>query len=152
MGRTMNAAEARKRRGGSTLFERTMAADPKRAARIERLVAAADVEQMVQTIMESGQISAAELARRINVSPPQISRDLHGGLSRATLSRLLMIADALDCDFVPAFVPRSDDTKRKRFLKMYRGLIPLATSKAGRLKHLVKRTNKKGAPRRASAA
>jgi transcriptional regulator with XRE-family HTH domain len=120
-----------------------MAADPKRAARIERLVAAAAVEQVVQGIMDHARINAAELARRINVSPPQISRDLHGGLSRATLSRLLMIADALDCDFVPAFVPRSDDTKRKRFLKMYRGLIPLTTSKTGRLRQTVKRTNKK---------
>src|ERR1700676_1153419 len=104
MGPTMNAAEARKRRGGSTLVERIMAADPKRAARIERLVSAAAVEQVVQTIMDHEHINAAELARRINVSPPQVSGDLHGGLNRATLSRLLRIADALDCDFVPAFV------------------------------------------------
>jgi transcriptional regulator with XRE-family HTH domain len=148
----MNAAEARRRRGGSTLVERTKAADPARAARIEKFVAAAAVEQIVQTIMDREHVNATELARRVNVSPPQISRDLHGGLRRATLSRLSMIADALDCDFVPAFVPRSDDSKRKRFLKMYRDLIPQAPSKAGRLKQSVKRTNKKSAPRRASAA
>lgn len=119
----MNAAEARKRRGGSTLLERTKA-DPARAARVDRLVASASVEQLVQAIMDSEHINAAELARRVNAKPPQISRDLHGGLSRATLSRLSTIAEALGYDFVPAFVPRSDAAKRKRFLDMYRELIP----------------------------
>ncbi len=120
----MNAAEARKRRGGSTLVDRIKASDPARAARIERLVAAASVEQIVQAIMESERINAAELARRVNAKAPQISRDLHGGLSRATLSRVSMIADALGYDFIPAFVPRSGDAKRERFIKMYHDLIP----------------------------
>jgi transcriptional regulator with XRE-family HTH domain len=118
----MNATEARKRRGGSSLLERVKA-DPVRAARIDRLVASAFVEQLVQAIMDHEHVSAAELARRLNTKPPQISRDLHGGLSRATLSRLSMIAEALGYDFFPAFVPRSDESKRKRFLDMYRKLM-----------------------------
>jgi transcriptional regulator with XRE-family HTH domain len=121
----MTAAEARKRRGGSTLLERAKA-DPTRAARIDRLVAAASVEQLVQAIMERERISAAELARRIHAKAPQISRDLHGGLSRATLSRVSAIAEALGYDFVPAFVPRSDTARRKRFLESYAKLIPEA--------------------------
>lgn len=124
MGHIMNAAEARKRRGGSTLVQRIKAGDSTRAARIDKLVAAASVEQIVQAIMENERINAAELARRINAKAPQISRDLHGGLSRATLSRVATIADALGYDFIPAFVPRADDAKRKRFIKMYRELIP----------------------------
>jgi transcriptional regulator with XRE-family HTH domain len=148
----MNAAEARKRRGGSTLLERTKASDPRRAVRIEQLVAAADVEQIVQAIMEREHISAAELARRVNVAPPQISRDLHGGLSRATLNRLVAIADALGCDFVPAFVPRSDNSKRERFLDLYHDLIPRRASKSMRSKKPTTRTTKKTGPRRASAA
>jgi DNA-binding GntR family transcriptional regulator len=120
----MNAAEARKRRDGSTLVQRIKTGDPARAARIDKLVAAASVEQIVQAIMENESINAAELARRINAKAPQVSRDLHGGLSRATLSRVSTIADALGYDFIPAFVPRADNAKRKRFIKMYRELIP----------------------------
>jgi transcriptional regulator with XRE-family HTH domain len=105
------------------LVERTKR-DPARAARIDALVAAASVEHVLQTIMESERVSAAELARRLNAKPPQISRDLHGGLSKATLSRLVSIAKALGYDFVPVFVPRSHAAKRRRFFEAYRGLIP----------------------------
>lgn len=123
----MNAAEAKKHRSGSTLLERTKS-DAARAARIDRLVASASVEQLVQAIMHEQHISAAELARRLKAKPPQISRDLRGGLSRATVSRLSTIAEALGYDFVPAFVPRSNAAKRKRFLDMYSELIPNATT------------------------
>ena len=119
----MNAAEARKKRGGSTLIDRAMR-DPKRAVRIEQLTKAADIEQMVQTIMASQHMSAAELARRINAKPPQVSRDLHGGLRRATLARLAIIAEALGYEFVPALVPRKQTNKRKRFFEAYRALLP----------------------------
>jgi len=121
----MNAAEARKKRGGSTLLERAMR-DPQRAARIDRLARAADVEQMVQAIMASQQVSAAELARRMNAKPPQVSRDLHGGLRRATLSRLAIIAEALGYEFVPVLVPRKQSAERKKFFAAYRALLPRA--------------------------
>lgn len=101
MVRTMNAAEARKKRGGTTLLERTMG-DPARAAHISELVRAADIEHIVQSIMAAKNISAAELARRLDTKPSQISRDLHGGLRKASLARLVIITEALDCDFVPA--------------------------------------------------
>jgi transcriptional regulator with XRE-family HTH domain len=121
----MTAAEARKRRGGSTLLERTKV-DHARATRIDRLVASASIEQLVQAIMDREQISAAELARRMNAKAPQVSRDLHGGLSRATLSRVSTIAEALGYDFVPAFVPRANTAQRKHFLESYAKLIPEA--------------------------
>jgi transcriptional regulator with XRE-family HTH domain len=121
MARITNAAEARKKRGGTTLVERTMR-DPVRAARIERRTKAADIEQMVQTIMASRQVTAAELARRINAKPPQISRDLHGGLRRATLGRLAIIAEALGYEFVPVLVPRDDSAQRRRFFEVYQAL------------------------------
>jgi transcriptional regulator with XRE-family HTH domain len=126
----MNAAEARKKRDGSTLLERTMA-DPARAARIKRLVELADIERIVETIMENDDVSAAELARRINAKPPQISRDLHGGLRRATLGRLALIAHALDYDFVPALVPRNNTVARERFFDAYRELLPPLPAEAG---------------------
>ena len=146
----MNATEARKRRGGATLVERVKAADPARAVRIERLVAEASLEQIVQAIMESKRITAAELARRLNAKSPQISRDLHGGLSRATVSRLSSIADALGYDFIPAFVPRSNGSRRKRFLEMYRALIPESA-----LEHPLSQHNartKKNVPAKKTAA
>jgi transcriptional regulator with XRE-family HTH domain len=74
--------------------------------------------------MEHEHVTAAELARRLNAKPPQISRDLHGGLSKATVSRLSMIAEALGYDFFPALVPRADEPKRQRFLEAYRALVP----------------------------
>ncbi|HEX3462571.1 MAG TPA: helix-turn-helix transcriptional regulator [Candidatus Elarobacter sp.] len=118
----MTASEARKRRGGSTLVERTKQ-DPAEAARIDALVCAISLEHAVCAIMEANHVTAAELARRLNAKPPQISRDLKGGLSRATLSRLASIAEALDCDFVPAFVPRSEQVRRRRFFEAYDELI-----------------------------
>ncbi len=129
MARIMTADEARKRRGGTTLVERTKR-DPVRAAQINAIVAEASVEQLLQRIMELEHVTAAELARRMNAKPPQISRDLHGGLSRATLSRLVMIAEALGYDFMPAFVPRTKDRRREKFIEAYRGLIPNVPAKA----------------------
>jgi len=82
------------------------------------------VEQIVQAIMEQQHVTAAELARRLNAKPPQISRDLHGGLSKATVSRVSMIAQALGYDFFPALIPRANQAKRDRFLEAYRALIP----------------------------
>jgi len=105
--------------------------DPERAARIEALTKAADVEQIVQSIMAAQHISAAELARRLDAKPPQISRDLHGGLRKATLTRLVMIAEALGYDFVPALVPRNKPAQRNRFFEAYRALIPRTPEAAG---------------------
>ncbi len=81
--------------------------------------------------MDNESIDAAELARRINAKAPQVSRDLHGGLSRSTLSRLSTIADALCYDFIPAFVPRADSAKRKRFIEMYRELDSHVCARTG---------------------
>jgi hypothetical protein len=108
----MNAAEARKRRVGSTLVERTRR-DPARAARIDMLVTEASVEQALQHIMEIEDVSAAELGRRVKSKAPQISRDLHGGLSKARISRIIVLARALGYDFVPMFVPHDAPRKRR---------------------------------------
>lgn len=146
----MNAAEARRRRGGSTLVERTRS-DPARAARIDALVAAASVEHIIQNIMDRENVSAAELARRIKVKPPQISRDLHGGLSKATVSRLVLIAQALGYDFVPAFVPRSPKDRRRRFFEAYSDLLePVRTRTivAGKPERAATNKDQAKAPRR----
>jgi transcriptional regulator with XRE-family HTH domain len=119
----MNAAEARKARGGTTLVDRTKR-DPRRAARIKQLVDSAAVEQIVEAIMAASHVTAADLARRLNAKAPQVSRDLHGGLRRATLTRLGLIAKALDHDFVPVLVPRADSAERDRFFEAYSALVP----------------------------
>jgi hypothetical protein len=120
----MNAAEARKARGGTTLVDRTKR-DPQRAARIQQLVDSAAVEQIVEAIMAASHVTAADLARRLNAKAPQVSRDLHGGLRRATLTRLGLIAKALDHDFVPVLVPRADSAERDRFFEAYSALMPV---------------------------
>ena len=119
----MNASEARKRRGGTTLTERTRR-DPSRAARIDRFVAEASVEHALQQIMEIENVSAAELARRVNSKPPQVSRDLHGGLSKARISRLVTLARALGYDFVPLFIPQGDSKQRQTLFELYLDLLP----------------------------
>jgi transcriptional regulator with XRE-family HTH domain len=118
----MNAAEARKRRGGSTLVERARQ-DADRAARIDKLVAEASVEHALQELMEIENVTAAELARRVKSKPPQISRDLHGGLSKARVSRLVRLARALGYDFVPVFIPRDEPEEREHLLGFYRKIL-----------------------------
>ncbi len=118
----MNAAEARKKRSGSTLVKRTRG-DQSRAARIDRLVAEASIEHTLQLIMEIENVSAAELARRVKSKPPQVSRDLHGGLSRARVSRLTALAGALGYDFFPMFIPRNDLEKRETLLTVTRDVL-----------------------------
>lgn len=124
----MNAAEARKKRGGSTLAERVRKA-PKRAARIDRLVAEATIEHTLQQIMELENISAAELARRVKAKPPQISRDLHGGLSKARISRLALLAGALGYDFFPIFIPHGDLEKQKTLSEVMQDVLAGVRSK-----------------------
>ena len=56
----MNAAEARKRRGGSTLVERSRK-DPERAARIDMLVAEASVEHALQELVDIENVASLPL-------------------------------------------------------------------------------------------
>jgi Cro/C1-type helix-turn-helix DNA-binding protein len=128
----MNAAEARRLRKGTTLSER-IRKDTGRASRIDRLVSAASVEYALQEIMEAEKVNAAELARRIKAKPPQISRDLHGGLRKATVSRLVVLGQALDCEFIPMFIRKGAKAERRIILDAYarmlsRGRKPLTTA------------------------
>ncbi len=118
----MNATEARKKRSSSTLVERTRR-DRNRATRIGRLVTEASIEHTLQQIMEIEDVSAAELAKRVKSKPPQISRDLHGGLSKARVSRLATLAGALGYDFIPMFIPRDDLEKRRALLDVTRDVL-----------------------------
>ena len=80
--------------------------------------------------MELENVTAAELARRVKAKPPQISRDLRGGLSKARVSRLAELAHALGYDFVPMFIPHGDLEKRQTLLEIYKDTFvnPLKTN------------------------
>lgn len=121
----MNAAEARKRRGSGTLLERVRQ-NPKRAKRIEKLVAQASVEHTLQQLMDIENVTPAELARRVKSKPPQISRELHGGLSRSTISRVAKLARALGYEFVPVFLPRNEPHDRESLLSCYGQILEKA--------------------------
>ncbi len=129
----MNAAEARKRRGGTMLVERA-SANPQRAARIEQLVKAAEIERLVEAVMRREDVSGAELARRMHVAPPQISRDLNGGLRNATLSRLAGIAHALGYELITALIPKRETPERRTFFEAYEALMPDMTPSRPRKK------------------
>lgn len=105
------------------------------AARIDALVAEASREMMVRDIMELESITAAELARRVKAKPPQISRDLEGGLRKASLSRVNQIAQALGYDFVPLLIPRNDKKKHEAALKSRQRIVRSKPVPRGAKKH-----------------
>lgn len=61
----------------------------------------------IQAIRVALGMSATDLSRRLGVGPSSILRleasELQGGVKLETLAR---VADALDCDFVYAFIPK----------------------------------------------
>ncbi|MDA3937265.1 MAG: helix-turn-helix transcriptional regulator [Actinomycetota bacterium] len=67
--------------------------------------------------MEQTDVSRADLARRIGVKPPRITRILQGN-DNFTLKTLVGVADALDCKLVFTLAPCGTETKWKHY---YRG-------------------------------
>jgi transcriptional regulator with XRE-family HTH domain len=107
----MNAIEARKRRGGPTLFEREMA-DVNIRERVEAERAGISLELQVRDAMESAKMTPADLARLLAVPRSTVSRDLKGGLSNAKLGRVRAIADKLNYDVVPLVLPREPAARK----------------------------------------
>lgn len=69
-----------------------------------------ELEYQLAQIMEAQGVTQKELAKRLKVDKSVISKDMSGALKRAGMKKLQAIAEALDCDFVPLFVPRKKKT------------------------------------------
>ncbi|ACL03295.1 plasmid maintenance system antidote protein, XRE family [Desulfatibacillum aliphaticivorans] len=72
-----------------------------------------EITEQFLDAMEKKQISRAELARRMGVKKPTVTRLFKNG-SNLTLKRMLSIAEALDCHFQ---VKIKDNSKVKRYGK-----------------------------------
>ncbi|GEM_PF-5924760 len=102
----------RKKNKVGSLFEREMARRRFRKA-YEAEREAFDLEVQILGAMERGEITLAELARMMNVPRSNISRDLsQGRINRATLPRIIEMANAVGADFIPLILPRDPDSRR----------------------------------------
>ncbi len=83
-----------------------------------------ELEYQIAMAMESQGITQMELARRLDVDRSVISKDMSGALKKAGMKKLKEIAEALDCEFVPMFIPKEDmkdfETKVEDFLHLKR--------------------------------
>ena len=121
----MNAVEARtaRRRAGTKTLEQRLRENPEMAQRIDKQMAHLRLEQQMLDAMERAHVTAAELARRISRQPSAISRDLHGGLSKAKIGRVEEMAEAVGYEFVGLVLPRDREERRKALQRVTRELV-----------------------------
>jgi predicted XRE-type DNA-binding protein len=106
-----------KKRKPKTLFDREMARpDFRRKYESER--EAFDLEVQLLNMIEQEKISLAALARQLGVPRSNVSRDLAGGIRRATLPRVGQIARALNAEFVPVILPHERAGRREIIRKL----------------------------------
>ena len=65
-----------------------------------------EIEYQLARIMEEHGISQKDLADKLGVDKSVVSKDMAGALKKAGVKKLQAIAEALDCEFVPLFVPK----------------------------------------------
>jgi transcriptional regulator with XRE-family HTH domain len=67
-----------------------------------------ELEYQIAMAMESQGITQAELAKRLDIDKSVVSKDMSGALKKAGMKKLQEIAEALNCEFVPMFIPKED--------------------------------------------
>lgn len=65
-----------------------------------------EIEYQLEKLMEDHGITQKILAERLGIDKSVVSKDMSGGLRNAGLKKLQAIAEVLDCDFFPIFVPK----------------------------------------------
>ena len=75
-----------------------------------------EIEYQIATIMEAMGITQKDLARILEKDKSVISKDLGGALRRAGVSKISSFAEALDCEFIPLFVPKKKVKRVKKKL------------------------------------
>lgn len=79
-----------------------------------------EIEYQLAKIMEDHNVSQKDLAEKLGVDKSVISKDFSGALRKAGVKKLQAIAEALDCEFMPLFVPRE---KKSKLEKSFRNLL-----------------------------
>jgi predicted XRE-type DNA-binding protein len=99
-----------------SLFEREMQNESFRTAyESERESFALEVQ--ILKLLESSDMSLADVARALGVPRSNITRDLsQGRIRRATLPHVAELANAANADFVPVILPR-DPQRRRNVLR-----------------------------------
>jgi len=94
-----------------TLFDKKML-DKKFRQRFEKEYPAFELEVQILNALERKNWTYSKLAEVMGTSKSNISRDLGAkGIWSATISRLARMAEVLDSDFVPLFIPRSKESE-----------------------------------------
>jgi transcriptional regulator with XRE-family HTH domain len=70
-----------------------------------------EIEYQLAQIMEEHGITQKDLADKLGVDKSVVSKDMSGALKKAGMKKLQAIAEALDCEFVPLFVPKGQKEK-----------------------------------------
>ncbi len=81
-----------------------------------------EIEYQLARIMEEHGVTQKDLAEKLGVDESVVSKDLSGAIKKAGLKKLQAMAEALDCEFIPLFVPKKnksavEDRLQKLLLK-----------------------------------
>jgi transcriptional regulator with XRE-family HTH domain len=79
-----------------------------------------EIEYQLAQIMEQNGITQKNLAEKLGIDKSVVSKDLAGSLKKAGMKKLQAIAEALDCEFVPLFVPKN---KKKKIEKQVHNIM-----------------------------
>ena len=94
-----------------SLFEKKMA-DSKFRQRFEKQYPAFELEVQILNALEKKGWTYSKLAKAMGTSKSNISRDLSARRIRsATISRIVKMAQVLDSDFIPLFIPQTKEAE-----------------------------------------
>jgi hypothetical protein len=112
--------ENMKKRRAASLFESEMR-KPSFRRRFEAERESFALEVQFLNLLESGEMTLADFARRTGVPRANITRDLsQQGIRNATLPRVSRMAEVVDADFVPVILPRDPKKRREVFDRLQR--------------------------------
>lgn len=104
----------------NTLFEREMAKPKFREKYLAEKQEFKLELQILQALEDLG-LTYEEFADRIGTTKGNVSRDLKTrGLAKASIERLQKMADALEMEFLPLFLPRDDKLRKKKISDLLR--------------------------------
>lgn len=103
------------RKKGQSLFDKMMENElfEKRYEEDKRIF---EIEYQLAVIMENLGITQKDLADKLGIDKSVVSKDFSGALKNAGMKKLNAIAEALDCEFIPIFIPKSKKEKLEKKL------------------------------------
>lgn len=78
-----------------------------------------EIEYQLAQIMEESGVTQKDLAQRLGVDKSVVSKDMSGSISKAGMKKMQAIANALNCDFIPLFVPKNDKKTHTKLANIF---------------------------------